>query len=44
MTWDEVAEAKGISERWARVEWEHARAWLRRELAESPAVGEAEGV
>jgi len=32
MTWDEVAKSQGISERWARVEWEHARAWLRREL------------
>ena len=36
LTWEEVAKSQGISERWARVEWEHARAWLRRELDDHP--------
>lgn len=31
----EVAEVLGISERWVREEWSHARAWLRRELSEA---------
>jgi RNA polymerase sigma factor (TIGR02999 family) len=29
----EIAEEMGISERWVREQWSHARAWLRRELA-----------
>ncbi len=29
----EIARELGISERWVREQWTHARAWLRRELA-----------
>ena len=35
----EIAEELGISERWVREQWTHARAWLRRDLATGPGGG-----
>ncbi len=32
MTEAEIGEKMGISERWVRMHWAHARAWLRREM------------
>ena len=39
LTEAEIAEELGISERWVREQWSHARAWLRRELASRDARG-----
>ncbi len=39
LKWDEVAAELEISERWARAEWTHARAWLRRALGGSGGQG-----
>lgn len=38
LTEAEIAEELGISERWVREQWTHARAWLRRDLANGPAL------
>ncbi len=32
----ETAHCLGISERWARLQWAHARAWLRKEMGRPP--------
>jgi RNA polymerase sigma factor (TIGR02999 family) len=33
LTEAEIAAEMGMSERWVRVQWAHARAWLRRQMA-----------